>query len=206
MGDVGHYVDFPSPPNSMYYVYGDGDQYLSESQSPNNPAVGSRAQLRPEQASDSSVYRYPSPGHEEGESAEAPEPQKPAAKRKRENRYKNAPPAVLSRRRAQNRASQRAYRERKDQRIRDLEQMLNEAKQRNDVLSRAYAALHAEYTALKSSQLGDTSYPQQFGAGLLYSGGTPVITPLNAAGGVDGLEGLDVYAYGDMSTPRGYTL
>ncbi|KAI0811511.1 hypothetical protein GGR55DRAFT_643412 [Xylaria sp. FL0064] len=43
-------------------------------------------------------------------------------KRKRENRYKNAPPAVLSRRRAQNRASQRAYRERKDQRIKALEE------------------------------------------------------------------------------------
>ncbi|KAI1348891.1 hypothetical protein F5Y01DRAFT_317242 [Xylaria sp. FL0043] len=43
-------------------------------------------------------------------------------KRKRENRYKNAPPAVISRRRAQNRASQRAYRERKDQRIKALEE------------------------------------------------------------------------------------
>ena len=40
--------------------------------------------------------RYPSPGHEEGESADPSEQQKPAAKRKRENRYKNAPPAVLS--------------------------------------------------------------------------------------------------------------
>ncbi|KAL2167621.1 hypothetical protein VTG60DRAFT_1057 [Thermothelomyces hinnuleus] len=198
MGDLGHYVDFPSPPNSMSYVYGDGDQYLSESQSPNNSAYENNTS-----AGDS---RYPSPRQEEGESAEAPEPQKPAAKRKRENRYKNAPPAVLSRRRAQNRASQRAYRERKDQRIRDLEQMLNEAKQRNDVLSQAYAALHAEYIALKSSQLGDTSCPQQFGGGLLCSGGTPVITPLNAGGGVDGLEGLDMYADGDMSTPTGYTL
>ncbi len=52
---------------------------------------------------------------------------------------------VVQRRRAQgNRASQRACRERKDQRIKDLEQMLNDAKQRNDVLSQAYAALHAE--------------------------------------------------------------
>jgi len=31
--------------------------------------------------------------------------------------------------------------------------MLNEARQRNDVLSQAYAALHAEYMALKNSQL-----------------------------------------------------
>ncbi|KAL2159744.1 hypothetical protein VTH06DRAFT_2313 [Thermothelomyces fergusii] len=202
MGDLGHYVDFPSPPNSMYYVYGDCEQNLSDSQSPNNSAY--------ETATSTGDSRYPSPGHE-GEFAEAPEPQKPAPKRKRENRYKNAPPAVLSRRRAQNRASQRAYRERKDQRIRDLEQMLSEAKQRNDVLSQAYAALHAEYTALKSSQLGDTSYPQQYNGGILYSGNTPAVAPLSAGGGsgggsVGGLGGLDVYAYGDMSTTTGYTL
>lgn len=117
-------------------------------------------------------------------------------KRKRENRYKNAPPSVLSvrsitalveaplaasgrraaavlpriaaltvplgwiytytssplqRRRAQNRASQRAYRERKDQRIKDLEQLLNEAQARHDVLSQAYADLHAAYLKLKTA-------------------------------------------------------
>ncbi|KAJ0286314.1 hypothetical protein KNSL1_000500 [Colletotrichum chrysophilum] len=77
---------------------------------------------------------------------------KPPAKRKRENRYKNAPPSVLSRRRAQNRASQRAYRERKDQRIKDLEVMLSEQKQKNDSLSQAYSALHAEYLKLRGVQ------------------------------------------------------
>ena len=60
------------------------------------------------------------------------------------------------RRRAQNRASQRAYRERKDQRIRDLEQLLGEAKQRNDTLSHAYAELHAEYVKLKTTQAFDS--------------------------------------------------
>lgn len=90
--------------------------------------------------------------------------------------------------------------------------MLNETKQRNDVLSQAYAALHAEYIALKSSQLGDTTYPpQQYDAGLLYSGSAPTVVPLNAGGGGGGgggvVGGLDVYAYGDMSTtPTGYTL
>ncbi|KXJ91029.1 hypothetical protein Micbo1qcDRAFT_195841 [Microdochium bolleyi] len=77
---------------------------------------------------------------------------KATTKRKRENRYKNAPPSVLSRRRAQNRASQRAYRERKDQRIKDLELLLDEAKQKNDVLGHAYATLEAEYVKLKSQQ------------------------------------------------------
>jgi len=199
MGDLGNFADFPSPPNSMYYVYGDHEPYLSESQSPNNSAYDTTA-------GDS---RYPSPGHEEGESADPSEQQKPAAKRKRENRYKNAPPAVLSRRRAQNRASQRAYRERKDQRIKDLEGMLTDAKQRNDVLSQAYAALHAEYVSLKSSQINDASYPPQYssmpygGAG---SSSAPGSMGLNAAAsGVDGLEGIDMYVYGDLNT-AGYTL
>jgi len=197
MEDLGNYVDFPSPPNSMYYVYGDGEQYLSESQSPNNSAYDNTS------AGDS---RYPSPGHEDGESADASEQQKPAAKRKRENRYKNAPPAVLSRRRAQNRASQRAYRERKDQRIKDLEQMLNDAKQRNDVLSQAYATLHAEYVALKSSHIGETSYPQQFDSSMPYGSGAPGSMGLNANSGVEGLEGMDMFVYGDMSASAGYPL
>lgn len=155
----------------------------------------------------------PSPDVEGEEGSLSPHDQtsatqlKPAAKRKRENRYKNAPPSVLSvslsqqsrkrhyhiptttayptkpaversqadaspreqRRRAQNRASQRAYRERKDQRIKDLEQMLNDAKARNDVLSQAYADLQAEYLKLKASSVSEqhqhqhqqipTSYP-----------------------------------------------
>jgi AP-1-like factor len=40
----------------------------------------------------SNVYPSPEPGEDEQPSAQ----QKPAAKRKRENRYKNAPPSVLS--------------------------------------------------------------------------------------------------------------
>lgn len=75
----------------------------------------------------------------------------PCPRRKRENRYKNAPPAVLSRRRAQNRASQRAYRERKDQRIRDLEVMLEKQKQKNEELMQAYDTLNAKYTRLSGS-------------------------------------------------------
>ncbi|KAL5594445.1 uncharacterized protein BROUX77_007792 [Berkeleyomyces rouxiae] len=61
-------------------------------------------------------------------------------KRRRENRYKDASPAVISRRRAQNRASQRAYRERKDQRIRDLENELqnreNELRDQKEAIAR----------------------------------------------------------------------
>src|SRR6187402_2505977 len=131
---------------------------------------------------------YPSPTGSEREST-SPQPlsgedkasataPKPPAKRKRENRYKNAPPSVLSvswpsspdpcasgprrsqwltchaaqRRRAQNRASQRAYRERKDQRIKDLETLLAESKQKNESLSQAYTALHNEFLKLRTTQ------------------------------------------------------
>ncbi|KAL2129886.1 hypothetical protein VTI74DRAFT_7178 [Chaetomium olivicolor] len=192
MEDLSKFIDFPSPPNSMSYLYGDSEHYLSESQSPNNSAYDTTS------AGDSSLSsRYPSPGQDDRDSAESTAQQKPAAKRKRENRYKNAPPAVLSRRRAQNRASQRAYRERKDQRIKDLEQMLSNAKERNDVLSQAYAALHAEYIALKSSQISDQNYPQDFD---LTYGSAPNMA---YQAGVDGFD-MDSFVYTDMST--GYTL
>lgn len=48
---------------------------------------------RPDLSSISSVYPSPERDEEEEETGKA---SKPAAKRKRENRYKNAPPAVLS--------------------------------------------------------------------------------------------------------------
>jgi AP-1-like factor len=84
------------------------------------------------------------------EDATAPAATKP--KRRRENRYKNAPPAVISRRRAQNRASQRAYRERKDQRIRDLEDLLEEAHRKEETLTQAFQTLQTEYDRLISDQ------------------------------------------------------
>ncbi|KXX81785.1 AP-1-like transcription factor YAP1 [Madurella mycetomatis] len=193
MDDLGNLLDLPSPANSLYYVYGDPEQYGSGSQSPSTSTYDMTS------AADISnlTSAYPSPGCEEAGSPPAAQEQKPAAKRKRENRYKNAPPSVLSRRRAQNRASQRAYRERKDQRIKDLEQMLNDAKQRNDVLSQAYAALHAEYLVLKTSQLKDHSYHQQ--VDLAYSS-HPSMGPDTNAEGLD----MDMYVYGDMNT--GYPL
>jgi hypothetical protein len=69
-------------------------------------------------------------------------------KRNRTNRYKNAPQAVISRRRAQNRISQRAYRERKDQRIRDLEQLLDEALRNEATISKAFVNLQADHDRL----------------------------------------------------------
>lgn len=82
------------------------------------------------------------------EAPAAPAPKAPA-KRKRENRYKNAPPAVLSRRRAQNRASQRAYRERKDQRIRDLENELAKIRVENESNKATIGSMHSQMMTLR---------------------------------------------------------
>ncbi|KFA48238.1 hypothetical protein S40293_11420 [Stachybotrys chartarum IBT 40293] len=95
--------------------------------------------------SDTTQANLSNPDDEGGSSAEPP-------KRKRENRYKNAPPSVLSRRRAQNRASQRAYRERKEQRIRDLEILLEESDRKHQSLSHDYSALRVEYEKLLSER------------------------------------------------------
>ncbi|EHK44633.1 hypothetical protein TRIATDRAFT_88432 [Trichoderma atroviride IMI 206040] len=53
---------------------------------------------------------------------------KKSAIQKREARFKNASPAARTRRRAQNRVSQRIYRERKAKRIQELEQSLIDAR------------------------------------------------------------------------------
>ncbi|KAI0535435.1 hypothetical protein GGR58DRAFT_479269 [Xylaria digitata] len=90
-------------------------------------------------------------------------PEPPAKpKRKRENRYKNAPPAVISRRRAQNRASQRAYRERKDQRIKELESRLEDVQKKFEMLTEAYHDLEYRYSALKDQRLAVESQQTQF--------------------------------------------
>jgi AP-1-like transcription factor len=118
MEDLNGLLDMPSPTNSSHYMYGDAEQYLdtattSESQSPVDSQVSCsclcQTRAFPEWPSDD-MYQYdiaylpdmsnisnvyPSPGRED-ESERASQPQKPAAKRKRENRYKNAPPSVLS--------------------------------------------------------------------------------------------------------------
>ena len=97
------------------------------------------------------------------------------------------------RRRAQNRASQRAYRERKDQRIKDLEQLLNEARQRNDELEEAYAALYDEHEALKAAQPTENDYSSD----LAYN------PPMSMAPTSDSLD-MDMFVYGHMQPD--YTL
>ncbi|EDN95661.1 hypothetical protein SS1G_11540 [Sclerotinia sclerotiorum 1980 UF-70] len=56
---------------------------------------------------------------------------------------------VISRRRAQNRASQRAFRDRKEKYMRELEQRLRELEGRYNVLSRLYESLQLEVTSVK---------------------------------------------------------
>ncbi|ETS81308.1 hypothetical protein PFICI_06310 [Pestalotiopsis fici W106-1] len=170
--------DFPLPPNSFPCLY-------QESESSQEPST-------PTSPMESTYISYPGidPTFDHGDISAESTPsessqgttQKP--KRKRENRYKNAPPSVLSRRRAQNRASQRAYRERKDQRIKDLEDLLNEAQQRNDVLSQAYAGLQADFMKLKSEQdLAAAVQYQQLGISF-----DPTMTGPPTTSQIDGFE------------------
>ncbi|KAI1107122.1 hypothetical protein F4804DRAFT_241983 [Jackrogersella minutella] len=159
MDEIDTFASLASPSKSMSYRYGDTDLYLDSS----NASTTSSPMDSPYDLTFQGMY--PSPEQTDG-SGEATRPEsqqptsKPAAKRKRENRYKNAPPSVLSRRRAQNRASQRAYRERKDQRIKDLEVLLGEAQKKNDVLSQAYSSLQSEYIRLKREQESADRYQQ----------------------------------------------
>ncbi|KAI1850566.1 hypothetical protein JX265_004276 [Neoarthrinium moseri] len=147
MDDYDVLLDLPSTSTSISYMYGGTESQIDTS-----------ASTSPMQSPYEIPYHDAEHSFEQfdgsGDSNQSEQPQQPPAKpkRKRENRYKNAPPSVLSRRRAQNRASQRAYRERKDQRIKDLEILLGEAQQKNDVLSQAYTALQTEYLKLKNEQ------------------------------------------------------
>ncbi|KAI0873207.1 hypothetical protein GGS24DRAFT_464523 [Hypoxylon argillaceum] len=88
-------------------------------------------------------------GEIDGDEAEAQEPA-PRPKRKRENRYKNAPPSVISRRRAQNRASQRAYRDRKETLIKDLEASRETERENYALLNTQYNNLKGENDILKT--------------------------------------------------------
>ncbi|OLN85862.1 hypothetical protein CCHL11_05395 [Colletotrichum chlorophyti] len=158
MDDMDAFLELEAP-----YVYDEPDHYLdSTSSSESTSPIMSNFDMTfvsDFNGTEQSIYPSPLSSARDTASPQPPADDKIAAagakappKRKRENRYKNAPPSVLSRRRAQNRASQRAYRERKDQRIKDLEVMLSEQKQKNDSLSQAYSALHAEYLKLRGAQ------------------------------------------------------
>ncbi|PHH71796.1 hypothetical protein CDD80_4987 [Ophiocordyceps camponoti-rufipedis] len=81
--------------------------------------------------------------------------------KKKVSRYRNATPGVVSRRRAQNRASQRAYRERKEQRIRDLESQVltlqthtQALRHRGKALAHDFLALQEENARLRASLAG----------------------------------------------------
>jgi len=70
-------------------------------------------------------------------------------RRKKNGNEKIVSSHVHSRRRAQNRASQRAFRDRKEKHMRELEQRLGELEGRHNDLSRSYDSLQVEYTSVK---------------------------------------------------------
>ncbi|KUI71363.1 AP-1-like transcription factor CAP1 [Cytospora mali] len=65
-----------------------------------------------------------------------------------------------SRRRTQNRNSQRAYRERREQRLRELEVQVQEAEHLNQTLSTAYQELKAEMDTLQAEKAQEEYYAQ----------------------------------------------
>ncbi|KAI9643894.1 hypothetical protein NHQ30_007245 [Ciborinia camelliae] len=70
-------------------------------------------------------------------------------RRRKSGNDKAAASHVHSRRRAQNRASQRAFRDRKEKHMRELEQRLEELEGRHNDLSRSYESLQVEYAGVK---------------------------------------------------------
>ncbi|OLN86345.1 AP-1-like transcription factor 4 [Colletotrichum chlorophyti] len=96
---------------------------------------------------------------ESGQSSASPSEESisTAQKSRRANRYKNCSESVLSKRRAQNRANQRAYRKRKEQRLEELQLQLDDMSQKNDALCCAYRLLAEECCRLRASQLSGQS-------------------------------------------------
>lgn len=79
--------------------------------------------------------------------------------------------------------------------------MLDDAKQRNDVLSQAYATLHAEYVQLRTSQRKDQQLEQQLEQPhAAYGGGDLVFDPSVGAltAGGDRLD-MDLFVYSDLT-------
>ncbi|KAI9842909.1 MAG: hypothetical protein M1837_006741 [Sclerophora amabilis] len=62
---------------------------------------------------------------------------------------KDTSPHIHSRRRAQNRASQRAFRDRKEKHVKDLENRLRELEDKHQTLEQSYTDLHAEHSRLQ---------------------------------------------------------
>ncbi|KAI0168333.1 hypothetical protein BJ166DRAFT_496574 [Pestalotiopsis sp. NC0098] len=108
--------------------------------------------------------------------AEDPPSKPPPKKRDRRNRYRNASPSTLSRRREQNRVSQQTFREKKDQRIKELESQLQEAEGKDqhikelesqlqeaekkcELLGRDFAALLREHMKMKAAAHRNISNP-----------------------------------------------
>ncbi|KIM94758.1 hypothetical protein OIDMADRAFT_82992, partial [Oidiodendron maius Zn] len=77
-----------------------------------------------------------------------------SGKRKTDGRDNVTSSHVLSRRRAQNRVSQRAFRSRKQKRMKEMEEELTTLQERHNELAKSYEALQMEYSLMKQ-QLGE---------------------------------------------------
>ncbi|KAL6824769.1 hypothetical protein J3E69DRAFT_337384 [Trichoderma sp. SZMC 28015] len=82
------------------------------------------------------------------------------APRKRPGRYKNAPAHVLNRRREQCRVAQQKHRQRKDNRIAQLEKELKTLKEEHQIVLNAYMLLDKAYKAIATEL--SSNFPEGF--------------------------------------------
>ncbi|KAM7199982.1 hypothetical protein V8F33_004156 [Rhypophila sp. PSN 637] len=104
------------------------------------------------------MYQY----DQEGEAQEASE-EESASKKGKKRAPRKYTSEQMAKRREQNRKAQRVYRDRKDQRIKELEEQLAAASQQTEVISSAIEALRAEHAALTGGSSSVTGYPAHGG-------------------------------------------
>ncbi|KAF3771299.1 transcriptional activator FOSB/c-Fos [Cryphonectria parasitica EP155] len=87
-----------------------------------------------------------------------------------------------SRRRAKNRNTQRAYRERREQRLRELEQQVQQAELLNQTLTSAYQELKAEMDMLEAEKMQEQYYGDAASQSASASGSAYAAGHMNPAG------------------------
>ncbi|KAM7220417.1 hypothetical protein V8F06_004196 [Rhypophila decipiens] len=101
------------------------------------------------------MYQY----DQEGEAQEASEEEFSSKKKGKKRAPRKYTTEQMAKRREQNRKAQRVYRDRKDQRIKELEEQLAATSQQTEVISSAIEALRAEHAALTGGSSSIAGYP-----------------------------------------------
>ncbi|KAI9754937.1 MAG: ATP-dependent DNA/RNA helicase [Chaenotheca gracillima] len=164
-----------SSPRSLEYnmVTTPGLEYydpMSGGSSPSSPSAQGFEHMYPAYAPmpySIMPYGAPAPGYMMAQSGSVPFEFAPAThmvdvdRRRRRTggmNDKDTSSHIHSRRRAQNRASQRAFRDRKEKHVKDLETRLRELEEKNQTLEQSYSDLAAEHSRLQREMERMSSY------------------------------------------------